>query len=45
MITYELTAAIFAEVILLPLFFFPFPVMLGLWQGGHLISMVICIIP
>jgi hypothetical protein len=45
MITYELTVAILAEVILFTLvLFFPFLVMLGLWQRGHLMSMVMSII-
>jgi HJR/Mrr/RecB family endonuclease len=39
MVTYKLAATVFVPVILFVVIFFPFPVMLGLWQWGHLISM------
>jgi hypothetical protein len=43
--TGELTSALGAEVILFAVVFFPFRVMLGLWQWGHLISIVVNTIP
>jgi hypothetical protein len=41
----ELTTAFGTPVILFAVVFFPFRVMLALWQWGHLISIVVNIIP
>jgi hypothetical protein len=40
----ELASAVFAEVMLFAVAFFPFRDMVGIWQRGHEISMVIGII-